>query len=168
LDTLFACASKLKPQASGNTGLPFPFAGARYQHRSRPQHEVPPVAPSTAPSPPGAVSHRAVAVAVAVAPPSPWTDPRRRPAPSPAAGGLPVRRRPPRRRCDVVRSLHRIPVVPQIFPLSAFLVGKICHLPRRPTLSAPQRCARSSTRASDVHLHGASRCFTTILHCRHL
>ena len=39
---------------------------------------------------------------------------------------------------------------------------------RRPTLSAPQRCARSSTRPSHVHLHRASTCFTTILHRRHL
>ena len=112
----------------------------------RPQHEAPPAAPSTAPSPPAAaaayhhtVSHHVVAVALLS---SPWIDPRRRPTPSPAAGGLPVLRRLPRRRCDVVRSSHRIPVLLQILPLPAFLVAKICHLPPAAYLvSSPTMCS---------------------------
>ena len=123
---------------------------ARRPAGRRPQHEAPPATPS----PPTAVAayHRAVSHrAVAVVPPSsPRTDPRRRPVPSPAAGGLPVRRRLPRRRRDVVHSSHRIPVVLLILPLPAFLVGKIYHLLPRPTLSAPQRCACSSTRPRNI------------------
>ena len=174
----FAWASKLKAQAPGNRGLPFPINGSaspsscsrRWPLRRPSLH----AAPSIAPSPPAAAAVAAYHRAVSPAPsPSPLHllhgqihagVPRhlRRRAASPSYDGSPgedatssVRRTASPSYCKSSRCR------PSSSPRSA--ISR-----RRPTLSAPQRCARSSTRPSHVHLHGASRCFTTILHRRHL
>ena len=185
----------MKAQAPENRGLPFPINGsaspsscsrrrpslrapplparppslraappcARRPAGRRPQHEAPPSTPSppttapspTAPSPsPLLLLHGQIHAGV----------PRhlRRRAASPSYDGSPgedatssVRRTASPSYCKSSRCR------PSSSPRSA--ISR-----RRPTLSAPQRCARSSTRSSDAHLHGASRCFTTIIHRRHL